>query len=45
MAKLFGFSIEDSQDKSTSIVSPVPKNNALRKVLSQVGGGQETEVK
>jgi len=27
MAKLFGFSIEDSQDKSTSIVSPVPKNN------------------
>ena len=27
MAKLFGFSIEDSQKKSTSIVSPVPKNN------------------
>ena len=27
MAKLFGFSIEDSKDKSTSIVSPVPKNN------------------
>ena len=27
MAKLFGFSIEESQDKSTSIVSPVPKNN------------------
>ena len=27
MAKLFGFSIEDSQDKSASIVSPVPKNN------------------
>ena len=27
MAKLFGFSIEDTQDKSTSIVSPVPKNN------------------
>jgi len=27
MAKLFGFSIEDSQDKSTKIVSPVPKNN------------------
>ena len=27
MAKLFGFSIEDSQDKSTSIISPVPKNN------------------
>ena len=27
MAKLFGFSIEDSQNKSTSIVSPVPKNN------------------
>jgi hypothetical protein len=27
MAKLFGFSIEDTQDKSTSIISPVPKNN------------------
>ena len=27
MAKLFGFSIEDSQDKSASIISPVPKNN------------------
>ena len=27
MAKLFGFSIEDSDKKSTSIVSPVPKNN------------------
>ena len=27
MAKLFGFSIEDTQNKSTSIVSPVPKNN------------------
>jgi len=27
MAKLFGFSIEETQDKSTSIVSPVPKNN------------------
>ena len=27
MAKLFGFSIEDSQDKSTSVISPVPKNN------------------
>ena len=27
MAKLFGFSIEDSEKKSTSIVSPVPKNN------------------
>ena len=27
MAKLFGFSIEDSKKKSTSIVSPVPKNN------------------
>ena len=27
MEKLFGFSIEDTQDKSTSIISPVPKNN------------------
>ena len=27
MAKLFGFSIEETQDKSASIVSPVPKNN------------------
>ena len=27
MAKLFGFSIEDSQKKSASIISPVPKNN------------------
>ena len=27
MAKLFGFSFEDSKKKSTSIVSPVPKNN------------------
>ena len=27
MAKLFGFSIEDSQNKSAKIVSPVPKNN------------------
>ena len=28
MAKLFGFSIDDSQNKSKSIVSPVPPNNA-----------------
>ena len=28
MAKLFGFSIEETQNKSTAIVSPVPKNNA-----------------
>ena len=27
MAKLFGFSIEDTEKKSTSIISPVPKNN------------------
>ena len=27
MAKLFGFSIEDTQKQSASIVSPVPKNN------------------
>jgi len=27
MAKLFGFSIEETQDNSTSIISPVPKNN------------------
>ena len=27
MAKLFGFSIEDDQKKSKSIVSPVPQNN------------------
>merc|ERR1739848_271054 len=27
MAKLFGFSIEDTQKKSKSIISPVPKNN------------------
>ena len=27
MAKLFGFSIEDSEKKSKSIVSPVPQNN------------------
>ena len=27
MAKLFGFSIEETQDNSASIVSPVPKNN------------------
>jgi len=27
MAKLFGFSIEETQDKSASIISPVPKNN------------------
>ena len=27
MAKLFGFSIEDSEQKSKSIVSPVPPNN------------------
>ena len=27
MAKLFGFSIEDTQNKSESIISPVPKNN------------------
>tara|TARA_B100001057_G_scaffold22104_1_gene20440 strand:+ start:581 stop:2257 length:1677 start_codon:yes stop_codon:yes gene_type:complete len=27
MAKLFGFSIEDTQNKSAKIVSPVPKNN------------------
>ena len=27
MAKLFGFSIEETEDKSTSIISPVPKNN------------------
>ena len=28
MAKLFGFSIDDSQNKSKNIVSPVPPNNA-----------------
>jgi hypothetical protein len=28
MAKLFGFSIDNSQNKSKSIVSPVPENNA-----------------
>ncbi len=27
MAKLFGFSIDDTQDKSPSIVSPVPQSN------------------
>ena len=27
MAKLFGFSIEDTEKKSKSIVSPVPENN------------------
>ena len=27
MAKLFGFSIEETQDNSANIVSPVPKNN------------------
>ena len=27
MAKLFGFSIEDSAKKSPGIVSPVPQNN------------------
>jgi len=27
MAKLFGFSIEEKEDKSSSIISPVPKNN------------------
>ena len=27
MAKLFGFSIEDSQKTSPSIISPVPQNN------------------
>ena len=27
MAKLFGFSIESSDDKSKGIVSPVPPNN------------------
>ncbi len=27
MAKLFGFSIEETQKKSASIISPVPKNN------------------
>ena len=27
MAKLFGFSIEDNEKKSKSIVSPVPQNN------------------
>ena len=27
MAKLFGFSIEDTQKESDSIISPVPKNN------------------
>ena len=27
MAKLFGFSIEETQKKSTSVISPVPKNN------------------
>ena len=27
MAKLFGFSIEETQNKSANIVSPVPKNN------------------
>ena len=27
MAKLFGFSIDDSQKKSKSIVSPVPPSN------------------
>jgi len=27
MAKLFGFSIEETEDKSSSIISPVPKNN------------------
>jgi hypothetical protein len=27
MAKLFGFSIEDNEQKSKSIVSPVPPNN------------------
>ncbi len=27
MAKLFGFSIEDKEKKSASIVSPVPQTN------------------
>ena len=27
MAKLFGFSIDETEDKSPSIISPVPKNN------------------
>ena len=27
MAKLFGFSIEDTEKKPDSIVSPVPQNN------------------
>ena len=27
MAKLFGFSIDETEDKSSSIISPVPKNN------------------
>ena len=27
MAKLFGFSIEETQNKSDGIISPVPKNN------------------
>ena len=27
MAKLFGFSIDETEEKSASIISPVPKNN------------------
>ena len=27
MARLFGFSVEDNEKKSQSIVSPVPENN------------------
>ena len=27
MAKLFGFSIDETENKSPSIISPVPKNN------------------
>ena len=27
MAKLFGFSIEETENKSDGIISPVPKNN------------------
>ena len=27
MARLFGFSVEDNEKKSPSIVSPVPENN------------------
>ena len=27
MAKLFGFSLDDGQNKSPSVISPVPQNN------------------